>query len=519
MTRRKWLTASTIAGIHLSAAWLALSGWLEDPWHSSPTDLRHKRRPDAPVLTVQPDLGFGSGIFFDPHDFGVTRIENAMVAVLEPEAPVPAVGLRIEGEAVHLDWEPPELKRTEMVARNHFGDLSPYAGETEIRLPNGDGWIRPVAQATAYRVGEDSWAGLDEEGRNLRFRAIDPGFRLEEIPAELRSWISSQNGHGPIHRVIFRTAGLARGCCDFAALYDGRTGAEVDNYAKEVGDLEGWLALDFFLGVWHETPVVLRLNLVFSEPVSAILPLSPNSSVVIPNHMRVGYVATVKGKIGRHFTGKWHIENKLRFTSSPDDASILVAMQRFGWESHLAARDPRNKNWRRFRSPFERYLARSWQIRDVVFQQAEVANLSELVVGVIPNQARLWFELEGLGGMPNSTSIDDLFDVRIPWIDFRRLHRSDILGIVGSATEREVSFYDDAHYFDNPPMGNLSAFQQPIENTTPRELLQVWLRDNPDFWAEVSESQDHQIWIREREGFLDRLRNWWATHKPGWIGK
>ena len=316
---RRKVAIVAICGLHIIVGIVLATGWLKEPWHSSPAELRNKRDPDKPLMAKYPDLG-ADVIFpfeFQPRDFGATHRGNTITDVLNPKAPLPKIELRLEGENVHLDWGPtPDLAKAEAVARNHFGDVSAYVEETEVRLPNDDGWILPAAQGTAYRTGKNSWAGLEENQKNVALRPANPTFRVEEIPAELRLWKAPRSHHGPVHRVVFKTNGLARGCWDGADLYGARTGASLADYPREVGDFKDWLALDFPLKTWHETPVVVSLDVFFGDPVPATLPLRPNSSVIVANRIRVGHV----------FTGR------CRFRETDDDDPSSRAGE---WSSQL----------------------------------------------------------------------------------------------------------------------------------------------------------------------------------------
>ena len=404
-------------------------------------------------------------------------------------------------------WSPPS--QDVPVAGNRFGEL-------EIEVREADVWIRrqliepPRSHgardigASVFRAGSDGRAVLPGGGELVlesigvslpsdagEFRYFDPK-TLETI--DLRAEIAScpieaeVSGNFPVIRWVITGSAADRFRGNFR-LFDARTEFLLADRAKLRLVERAVCLLEMEVPIWHNAPLVLNLEIPCGEPVSVLLPREPGAQIVAGG-VRFQFVASGTGEVRE-------VDRRGEFwaRTPTDSVFVLGRISPRVWAANCAIRAESG--------------VVGW-FQDVPrIQAAELSAFSgeNLRFEWYPQVGHVGFEIVGLPGVPEGQSPGNLFDVRLPRVEFGSfdgpLHLAAVaakaceLELTMSPSRGQVATYDDARVF---------------EDVTPAELLREVLQDMPDRQFRIRGStlvfEPRQVWpewILAIERWLENL--------------
>ncbi len=346
-------------------------------------------------------------------------------------------------------------------------------------------------------------------------------------------WLLQKNENWkrrPVLRMLLRRKGSTAPFSRPGALvYDAKTGASVSQ-TTSISNQGEWALIDAMLGIWHDAPLEIAVQLPAGSPRKT------------PLDLRNGAKSTAHGQFAMlHAMGHGTL----------DEFPVLVK----GSETYrFYPAENRSPHW--FALQFEPKALAGQTLASVRFDNGDSyrfrldvskrLNLlrcpttstsapTEFALETHPIHARAWFRLDRIPGMPNPReSLTNLFDVEIPvsaqepsefgngWNPSMKggsrfvlaVHLSSLLEVVCEATETVPQFSS----IFNSGINELWIVLPPGNNQwiTPRGLLESVTRADAGMHLTL-DPDTHILHVERREPWLTRVRKWWNGRAPDWL--
>lgn len=491
------------------AAGVGIGIWisLQSPWFSSPTEVR--RSPIDRTLH-QP----------------IQRWDEHRTYVGKPDESFLSARLSSEKENTWL-------------VKGAFGqlngDLSPeeseFANFHGVPSPPGLSFLEAIDSAVDFGDGRHlqllgfaiAQPGQDPEFFEPNAAALSQNDLAEAgVPLDWLNWKPERFFNGPFLRLYFRQAGHKGFFRLGAHAFDHRTNALIGKFEsllpRLVSEHGDFIAFDLILKTWHDTPVEIAFAVPSGSPRELKLGSPPSSVSSRESDGVFDYqiLATGDGQVVRT-KEQFAIVNGRETAEFQFDPSLPGHFFITAYRSGTPNRNGFDTT--RFALRVQKPDGRFHDVWAVAMQKvgAYARNLpegawnpdeDELVLRVFPEHTWLWFQLPAL---PALSKVENLFDVEMREISPITTERADpgknSLYIIGNATEMEI----DLSKIPRRRM-TLRPFQ-PQARTTPRQLLDSFLEENPQLQAEVDPKQN-VIRISVRQPWGERVKVWWRENAP-----
>lgn len=507
-----------VCGVFAIAVGIGIWASLQSPWHSSPTNVRQEPvsrdlkdpTPERRLITKYRalekievrrgdggwEISAGTGgladFGFDWPEYSLISFEGLQQAVGEP-----------------------------LEARDGIADF-------------GDGRILQLLAFSVVRPG-DSVEFCDPRSA----KKLDPSNLLERgIPEDWLDQNPVWNEISPRLRVIFRQEGHLGFHCSPAFAFDQRTEAFVGSSWRRQGqflhrgeDCE-FIAIDFVLKIWHNTPLELAFGIPAGEPSVFPVDLSQIPTPVISNRgaahrfrlFAAGSGALINSEIGSPLSEMF--STKLISEDHETGFYVITGLEALGSDSQkerclLRIRNPTGELFDLWgKGEVSGSDVVGWNVPEGCWDPEAL----ELDFLVYPKMRCVWWSLPGLPPLPE---VENLFEVPLTEIHirdedgFRDLGGNpaqQLLAVILNATEmtseQESPFITSSSgVIPEAPPGDLR-----FENTTPRELLEYFLEIDPSLQLEaISHPERNELEIVKRRPWTERVKSWWNSNAPDWL--
>ncbi len=394
-----------------------------------------------------------------------------------------------------------------------------HADETGVVQLPGGGQLRLAGYA--LHVPQAGGGTYQDTLQFLRPDTLQPltANELDElgVSREARETPAPSPNFFPLLRMIlvsedipFRRVGVWR-------VFDDRTHAMVTGAIDLAEDAQAFV-MDAYLNIWHDTPVVVALELPCGDPQRISVPIDEGAfEEEIGNQIHFELVAVDEGQVRKmEKRGMAYYLQTKPDEPVPDVKSGTVLIYRISpliWSHHCAFEVQSQTGVQ------EQALLREFEVAwaDVSLPKAEIKEVSLVF---LPERARVFFSIAGLPGMPNSRKTRNLFDVTIPQVVIPEEAISGdsvlpfmLMDIVASATQTSLDPMT-ASPMVQIPEEDVSALR--YVDVTPRELVEEYRKYVVDPYLRVNRS-DLSLQFHRPEPWDHRLRQWWYLHAPDWL--
>lgn len=205
-------------------------------------------------------------------------------------------------------------------------------------------------------------------------------------------------------------------------IYDSRTNASVSgSLGAVVHDRGELIRVDYDLGIWHDTPLRIGMDLATGEPIRAPLNQKSGEQIQLGDSARIQLVSVIAGAPAGVSWSQRHTDFvpdlihyhptsgttlAFRFSSAEFAPHCGISLKRNGVTTSPIWLETGGR-------------AQTWKhLRLMRIDRLPPPEIPELEVVFLPERSRVWFELPGLPQMPNGRDLTDLLDVKIPRIRF-----------------------------------------------------------------------------------------------------
>ena len=449
------------------------------------------------------------------------------------ETPMPPLGREWPiAEAIYA-WPPDRelprvaIKRKEEIARVEYEDKDSVNFDTEL-IPSP--YFAGIAATRAGSVELPAGASLhlagfgvrvpdvdENRARQWRFRRYNGEIASSEewnAPPEFYETTGFENLERPGLRMVFRFDKLPVFRATHWAVRDANTGRVVGEVTRQTSTGD-WRLVDFELGIWHNAPLEIELDLITGAMQEAELKLETNSQIQFGDRFRIGFALVALDDL-RGFGG-FVIAQARAPARKLQGSQVVFFHSESPYVEHCFPLPPKSTPdgtveplvyW--MPDPF----APMPPTAVAYFPDRDIQEGDTLRLGFFPYRTRVWFQVQPQD-LPNSADIEDLFDVRIPVVKldimrpadpFADLDRVTIDQIVGEATEFDINSFWGLIGQDNLH-SNLVFY-----DTTPRELLELCLAHAHKHRVEV-DSENRRLVIEPEPTWRERFEKWWAPTK------
>ena len=492
--RKKALFGSSLGGF---VALIAYLGWssVNPDWFSSPTARRY---PENWEVTLRNKHGRLNLAAFGVEPLPLPEEEWAS------DVPLPRATVRDEGKLIRFDWEEPLKEPTELYPANWLGGFD-ASHKPERELAGDGGKLRTMARATFFRTGRETWGGQvlgqNEGAIELDWQWLDSAvLEKTQLPPDFRQVDDRFHPeYITFHAILLKAEDVPAIEFFDLTLFDARTSRRIGMTANffQFSERDGdWIRLTFAVGIQHETPVLLKMDFAAGTPVSERLPLLPNAEVVVNQSLRVRHLFSRAGNL----YGNEADEISLEFEEAPGVQSFALVGPGTYTKRPLLVRHPATGTWSQTISGV--YIGQ--QNTDDILFDAKVhlcrfTGLGEtlpdsLEVGYLPYRQRLWFHFDDLGGMPGGAEVTDLFDVSIPYLP--------------AGGRGYLSYMLELNSENKLNARKIYLAPRTYADTTPREILHQFVRDNPGVSVRVDQEEQSLIMTDRGPSFLKQIVEW-----------
>ncbi|MEM7010087.1 MAG: hypothetical protein AAF585_01275 [Verrucomicrobiota bacterium] len=433
-----------------------------------------------------------------------------------PQLPFPEARIRIEGAQVGFEFDDWPDKPNDVMLRNPwFGQLIAPFGNV-VELPE-EGRLTLEAFGVAYQDVNQVPNLKSLQLRDGETRSVLSDDELDGlgIPSNFRKIDIGGRKH-PVLRLILRHENLADLRVLDSSVYDGWTGRYIFHHESRYDEASlpdiqrhgEWTLLDFELSIWHSTIARIGIDITTGQLREGDLRLNPNEQIVLGDLYRLGCVFLAPGDLRKQDlrpkdpfadldSENW-ADYELAKTPGPGSSVILLMdnnayRDHFVLFPHLNALDDFDSN--------SSFLSEGLNWHTFYMPNQDLSDYESIRCGIFPHRSRVWFEIEELDDMPNPHAVENLFEVRIPYVDFNE--DDNALWFISNATEMSIST-------------NLATTKRSFHSartfhdTTPRQLLEIFLEEaNPHLIAST-DSEDRTLKLRQKRppAWPKRLLTW-----------
>jgi hypothetical protein len=247
---------------------------------------------------------------------------------------------------------------------------------------------------------------------------------------------------------------------------------------------------------FHTSPILAHF--VVSEPVQ-IVDVNPKMG----QNFELG---PAKGRIAVVAPGRWISDSDEIFlaNSTNDQFSMLAtfdhAIHRFAWSMRCVNKAGKETTVARRKYNFDRFRTLPC-LTHQLWTAEEKPHLMRFRFS--PKFRQLVFRIDSIPGLPaENQNVDNLFDVRIPWIEINS--DGHAISVVTDVTQMEWKW---GIVFETRP----GAFPKSFENTTPRKILD-YVRANSNIeriWTDPEDPLKIQHRVpEEKGGWFEGIAQW-----------
>lgn len=517
------LIAGTLAYLAIAAVLVGAKLVEREDMHSSPA-----------VSRDTPDYRSGSlGILKD-----ATRTIREAIPATE-EMPVPGMWPGID-DSFLLGWD-----------EQRYRDGSPGTPpDPWVAGLEGDDELEFVAYGTWFPRPDDPLPEDEPKSFSFTFRhpeTLEPvsAEQLEDmgVPASMTRMEPPREYHTPRLRLLLRARGMEFVRCNGINVGDSRTSARVGYDLERLNEMESrsassgeWTSVDAALLIWHDSPLLCKVEVLTGEPRFASLPRKFGEQVAFDESLRVQWLAesdasfdaedgahasftpdesrTGEGSKGsglalEDFSGPGNQVSYLLKKEPEDESSGPVSLVRASsstlLEEHCAILGPEGPAW-----TWDR-LDETGRVMIAEGGMEAIPPGDTLELVFLPHRTELDFPIAGIPDAPNPRGIGDLFEAKIPRITLDSNlgnAESHLIGYISVATQVE---WDSSRRWDDHPPTNLPD-DFTFRNETPQSLLN-WYLDNTRGSFAIYEEERQVILVNEREegwwsDFLEKVQRW-----------
>ena len=413
----------------------------------------------------------------------------------------------------------------------------------------GDDRFELVAFATWIPAADDPLDAGPELVQQLLWRDPTSLLRLEpedidqlDVPFQFRS-IQPGRASYPILRLLFRASNMPHTRIFDPEAADARTDWVVSEW-ESVQAWGAWSCVDLPLRIWHNTPLVVALEVLTGDPIYEELQEVTNAQALFGSQLRLQWLGTLGGH-GQIHSATSHplmtsAKHKSRTLRSEWDLAPSAALPGGSVEIYTGLTEPESVTMMRISSadyaeqcgavaadgslnwliPFNR-----WSQGAILASMVAPSPVDQpLCLALIPNRTTLEFHVAGLPDMPNPSDVENLYDVRIPRFTISTVEE---LPFVGGSSVECVFLYGVTNptelYLRNALQLGFEADlpglpeDRTFRDTTPQQLLDWYLAQFPATIVEY-DREGHTFYVNEHApSKAGRLRDWWYFNKPDWL--
>ncbi|MEM7014625.1 MAG: hypothetical protein AAF585_24450, partial [Verrucomicrobiota bacterium] len=257
-------------------------------------------------------------------------------------------------------------------------------------------------------------------------------------------------------------------------IFDKRTNASVSgSLSGKVHDRGELIRIDYDLGIWHDTPLRIGMDLASGSPIRAPLSLESGEQIQLGDSARIQLVSVIAGNAGGlswsqrypdfvpdlvHYHPTSGTTLVFRFSSADFAPHCGVSLKRNGVATSpiWLDTDGREQTWK--------------HLRLMRIDRLPPPEIPELEIVFLPERSRVWFEIPNLPQMPNDRDLADLLDARIPVVRFSTDDQSTI-DFIRAAAELGGSVQPWPAFRSNTRKSN-----SPLTDVTVRDLLEEYTK-------------------------------------------
>ncbi|MEM7011916.1 MAG: hypothetical protein AAF585_10580 [Verrucomicrobiota bacterium] len=387
-----------------------------------------------------------------------------------------------------------------------------------VHLP-GDASLRLAAFALSVPSADDPEDLNDPSTQQLLFREPKElialsGDQLSEIGVPLSAReVNRAKRWTPMLRLVFVRQGLAFERITSWRAFDERSHANVSEFLERVepDDLpDNFAILDLHVDIWHDTSLLIAVDLPCGKASETPIQLSDGFQIKPEPHINFQLLAAAKGPLhnAERDPDQIYLE-----TETQEDSATIFAYRVFPatWALQMGLH-VRSGDEETILPLLESELA----LTQANWPRAEIDDAKVLL---FPERARALFRLDALPEMPNPRNVRNLFDVRIPRVQFGEFGATGessltyiLLDTVSGATQTTVDVYGQS-----PEMKRVDdLLTRRFKDVSPRELIAEYQERAVDPYVIVSQS-DHVMRFHRPEHWRHRLENLCYFNKPDWL--